>query len=53
MMATAYPYTAGIIAVIWLGSVILLKIDSTLSFKLVIFVNVALTALFASIGFKR
>lgn len=53
LMATAYPYTAGIIAVIWIGSVILLKIDNSLTPGLVLLVNVVLTTLFASIGFKR
>lgn len=52
-MATAYPYTAGIIAVMWAGSVILLKIDATLSIGLVLAVNVLLTMIFAIIGFKR
>lgn len=52
-MATAYPYTAGIIAIIWIGSVILLKIDNNLAPANVVVVNVILTSLFASIGFKR
>lgn len=53
LFSTSYPYTTGIIAIMWLGSVILLKIDTNLSAEPIILVNVLLTLLIANIGFRR
>ena len=53
LFATSYPYTAGIIAVIWLGSVLMLLIDSSLSSNTVLFVNVLVTLFVAVIGFRK
>ncbi len=53
LFATSYPYTAGIIAIIWLGSVVMLLIDSSLSSSAVLFVNVIVTLFIATIGFRR
>ncbi len=53
LFATNYPYTTGIIAIIWLGSIALLKIDPSLSPTTVIIVNVCLTSVIAIVGFRR
>lgn len=53
LLSTSYPYTTGIIAVMWLGSVVLLGLDKTLSTEFVVFVNVLMTFVIASIGFRR
>ena len=51
--ATAYPYTAGILTVIWIGSVMLLIIDRSLSLAVVMIGNVLMTLIIASIGFRK
>jgi hypothetical protein len=53
IMATTYPYTAGVLAVMWVGSAMLLKIDSGLSFNTVIVSNVITTLIVANIGFRK
>lgn len=53
LFATSYPYTAAIIAVIWLASVAMLLIDNALSSSTVLFVNVIVTLFIAVIGFRR
>lgn len=53
ILATAYPYTAGILAIIWIGTAALLKIDSSLSFDRTIIVTGVVTLLIASIGFRK
>jgi len=51
--ATSYPYTAGIIAVVWLASVAMLAIDNSLSANMVVVVNVIVTIFIALIGFRK
>ncbi len=53
LFATSYPYTTGIIGVIWLGSVLLLRLDPTMSLDMVLVTNVGMTLLIAAIGFRR
>lgn len=53
IFATAYPYAAGVIAVIWIGSAALLKVDSALSFNLVLFANIGVSLIVAGIGFRK
>ncbi|MEM6998199.1 MAG: hypothetical protein AAF413_04820 [Patescibacteria group bacterium] len=47
-----YPYTAGIIAVIWLGSAAFLAIDESLNMMDVIIINMFVTVLIAAFGFR-
>lgn len=47
-----YPYTAGIIATIWLGSVGLLAIDRDLKVARIIVINMIATCIIASLGFR-
>ncbi len=53
IFATSYPYAAGIIAIVWLGSVILLKLDNGMALGGVLFLNVVVTLVVAIIGFRR
>lgn len=53
LFSTTYPYTAGIIAMLWLGTVILLKIDPNTPANQVLFINVLLTLFIAEIGFRK
>lgn len=53
IMATTYPYTAGVLAVMWIGSALLLHLDSNLSFDTVIITNVVTTLIVANIGFHK
>ena len=53
LMATTYPYTAGILALMWVGSALLLRVDDNLSFDTVIITNVITTIIIASIGFRK
>lgn len=47
-----YPYTAGVIAVIWIGSAILIAIDTDLPVLNIIVINCVVTYLIALIGFR-
>ena len=47
-----YPYTAGILSVVWLGAACLLVIDPNLSLLLVFGNNLFLTVIIALIGFR-
>lgn len=47
-----YPYTAGIIATVWLGSAALLAIGPDMPFMAVILINIAISVILASIGFS-
>lgn len=49
---TKYPYTAGIIGCIWLGSAILTTIDPQLPLVQIATINVVATAFCAAIGFR-
>lgn len=53
IFATSYPYAAGIIAIVWLGSVILLKLGNGTAVDGVLFINVAVTLIVAIVGFRR
>lgn len=46
-----YPYTAGIIAVIWLGSAALLAMNSGLSMVRVVIINMFASVLITLVGF--
>ena len=47
-----YPYTAGIVAIIWLGSAALLGIDRGLPFMRIILINMVLSILISVFGFR-
>ena len=47
-----YPYTAGIIAVIWIGSVIMVALADDLDLIQVIIIDLIVTLLVAFIGFS-
>jgi hypothetical protein len=53
VLATAYPYTAGILAIIWIGSACLLRLDSSLDFNTVIISDVISTILISWVGFRK
>lgn len=48
-----YPYTAGIIAIIWVGTAILLAFDSSAKVLNMLTFNVVATTLIAVIGFSN
>ena len=47
-----YPYTAGIIAVIWIGSVIMVALADDLDLIQVVIIDLVTTLLVAFIGFS-
>ena len=47
-----YPYTAGVIGIIWLGSAALLAIDKDLSLVGVVIVNMFASVIIAGFGFR-
>ena len=47
-----YPYTAGIIGIIWLGTAALLAIDHSLPVVLIMIINMCVSILIASFGFR-
>ncbi len=47
-----YPYTAGIIAVIWIGSVIMVALADDLDLIQVVIIDLIITLLVAFIGFS-
>lgn len=47
-----YPYTAGVIATIWLGSAALLAIDRDLPFMRIVVINMIVTVLISAFGFR-
>lgn len=49
---TKYPYTAGIIACVWIGSAILTTIDPKLPLVEIATINVIFSAVVAAIGFR-
>jgi hypothetical protein len=53
IFATAYPYTMGILAIVWIGSAMLLIIDKSLSITPIIVGNVVATIIIAGIGFRK
>lgn len=47
-----YPYTAGVIGVMWLGSAALLAIDSKLPLVRVVIINMFASIIIAGFGFR-
>lgn len=47
-----YPYTAGTIGIIWLGSAALLAIDRDLSLVNVVTINMIVSVIIAGFGFR-
>ena len=47
-----YPYTAGIIAVIWIGSVIMVALTDDLDLITVVIIDLVITLPIAYIGFS-
>lgn len=47
-----YPYTAGIIGIIWLGSAALLAIDDGLSLVKIVMINMIASVVIAGFGFR-
>jgi hypothetical protein len=47
-----YPYTAGVIATIWLGTVGLIAIDVELPIVRMTIINMAITCVIAVLGFR-
>ncbi|HUD07898.1 MAG TPA: hypothetical protein VMQ52_02380 [Candidatus Saccharimonadales bacterium] len=46
-----YPYTAGVIATIWLGSAILMAIDRNLDGIRIVIINMLASVIIAAFGF--
>lgn len=46
-----YPYTAGVIATIWLGSAVLMAINHQLPVVSMVIINMASSVIIASVGF--
>ena len=53
ILATSYPYTAVILAVLWISSAFLLKLDTSLNFDTVIVTNVLTSIIISLIGFRK
>lgn len=47
-----YPYTAGVIGIIWLGSAALLAIDKDLSLVAIVCINMIASVVIAGFGFR-
>lgn len=47
-----YPYTAGVIATMWLGTAVLLAINSGLDPINVVIINMAASCIIAILGFR-
>jgi len=46
-----YPYTAGVIATIWLGSAVLLAINDELPMIKIVIINMIMSVIIAAVGF--
>jgi len=46
-----YPYTAGVIATIWLGSAVLMAISSGIDAFKIVLIDVIVSVIIAAIGF--
>lgn len=53
VLATAYPYTAGILAIVWISSACLLRLDQNLDFNTIIVTNVFSTVIISLVGFRK
>jgi len=51
MLFIKYPYTAGVIGTVWLGSAVLMAINSHLNGVNVVIINLIATIVIAAIGF--
>jgi hypothetical protein len=47
-----YPYTAGVIATMWLGSAALMGIHQDLPFVRIVTINMVVSVLLAAFGFR-
>ena len=47
-----YPYTAGVIATMWLGSAAILAIDRELPLVRIVMINMIVTIIVAAFGFR-
>lgn len=47
-----YPYTAGVIATIWLGSAVLMAINHELPIVLMVIANMVVSVVIAAVGFS-
>ncbi len=47
-----YPYTAGVIGIIWLGSAALLAIDHNMPMVAVVCINMIVSVIIAAFGFR-
>lgn len=47
-----YPYTAGVIGVVWLGSAALLAIDSKLPMVRVVIIDMIVSVIISGFGFR-
>lgn len=47
-----YPYTAGVIGIIWLGSAALLAIDHALPLVGIVSINMIISVIIAGFGFR-
>lgn len=46
-----YPYTAGVIATVWLGSAILMAINGDLPVVPMVMINLVVSVIIAAVGF--
>jgi hypothetical protein len=47
-----YPYTAGVIGIVWLGSAALMAIDENLPFIRIVVINMVLSIVISVFGFR-
>lgn len=52
MLFIKYPYTAGVIGIIWLGSAALLAINDHLPMVAIVCINLIASVVIASFGFR-
>lgn len=52
MLFIKYPYTAGTIGIIWLGSAALLAIDGDLPLVSIVSINMIISVIVAGFGFR-
>lgn len=52
MLFIKYPYTAGVIGIIWLGSAALIAIDRDLSLVGIVTINMFASIVIAGFGFR-
>lgn len=48
-----YPYTAGIIAIIWVGTAFFMVIDKTANVQQMLILNAIITTIVAFVGFSN